>query len=186
MSMKVTRVDALEAQLSGALVRLSRIHHRIERGAGTSDPLFPRVVSELEHSLHELEASCEMLREQVEQLEIARAEVAGERDRWRMMFDLAPVPYLLTDQGAVIQDANVAAARLLSGATRVVPHKPLSIFVNGKRAEFLARVHEGVAQNSFEIAFELRPRERAPVSVEALVHRFKLPDERDGLWWVFR
>jgi PAS domain S-box-containing protein len=182
----MTRNDVLRNQLAGALLRLGELQRRADHTAGRSDVALPRAVDELERSLHELEVACETLREQAEQLEAARATADRERQRWRALFDAAPVAYLLTDGSGVIQAANTRAVALLAVTSRFLVGKPLSVFADGRRAEFLAAVKAAAASRQpVEITFSVRPRERAPVDTRATIHPTVLPDGGDGLWWVF-
>jgi PAS domain S-box-containing protein len=183
----MTRVETLRSQLAVSLLRLADLQRRAERVAAR-EAHFPRVVDELERALHELQTALEELRTQNEELDRARGAADVERQRWKTMFDAAPLAYVLTDVEGTIHLANETASERLAISRRFLIGKPLSMFVDGGRAEFMQFVRDalngGGATGS--ISFALRPREHAPTHVTADVHPFPLPDGSPGLWWVLR
>jgi PAS domain-containing protein len=182
----MTRVDTLRGQLATSLVRLTELQRRAER-VSVRDHVLPRAFEELQRALAELEVAVEELREQNSRLELARVEADAERSRWQALFDHAPLAYLLTDASAVIRSVNDAGADLLAITQRFLAGKPLVLFVDGGRDEFLGEVTRAVmSDRPTIISCALRPRERAPRQVSAEVHRFTLPDGSPGLWWIFR
>jgi PAS domain S-box-containing protein len=52
-------------------------------------------------------------------------------ERYRSLFEQAPVAYLVTDRFAVVGDANRRAAGLLGTVPRFLIGRPLTMFVNG-------------------------------------------------------
>lgn len=80
-------------------------------------------------SLEELQMAEEELRQQNEELVAARQTVEAERQRYQELFEFAPDSYLVTDAEGVIQEANRAAAGLLSVSQKFLVGKPLVVFV---------------------------------------------------------
>lgn len=182
----MTRVDTLRGQLATSLVRMTELQQRAESTA-SRDPTLPRAFDELQRALAELETAVDELREQNSRLQAARDEAEMERSRWEAMFDAAPLPYLLTDRQAIIRNVNDAGAALLAMTRRFLVGKPLALFVDGGRAEFLSQVsNASTSDTPASVACMLRPRERAPFLASASVHRFPLPDGQPGLWWIFK
>jgi PAS domain S-box-containing protein len=69
--------------------------------------------AELLAALEELNIAEEELRAQHESLMEMHQSVEIERERYRMLFQLAPDPYVVTSDAGIIEEANSAAARLL-------------------------------------------------------------------------
>ena len=118
----------------------------------------------------------------------ARQRLQGRLDRYRSLFERAPVAYLVTDRLGVVTEANRHAADLLGTDQRALTGRPLSAFVAGDdRAGFqdrLRRLGDGGAK-AWELA--LQPGRGGPhlaaVAVEAV------PAGRDGvveLGWTLR
>ncbi len=92
---------------------------------------------EIEHELHVHEVELEM---QNEELRSALQELEASRARYRDLFELAPVGYLVQGVNG-ISDANDAFAELLRTTKRKVVGKRLSAFVVPADVELL-RAHE--------------------------------------------
>lgn len=118
----------------------------------------------------------------------ARQRLQGRLDRYRSLFERAPVAYLVTDRLGVVAEANRHAADLLGTDQRALTGRPLSAFVAGDdRAGFqdrLRRLVDGGAQ-AWELT--LQPGRGGPrpaaVAVEAV------PAGRHGvveLGWTLR
>lgn len=182
----MTRVETLRGQLASSLLRLTELQRRAERAANR-DPVLPRAFDELQRSLTELETAVEELREQNTRLESARLEAEHERKRWEALFELAPLPYVLTDDRGIIKFVNEAAAAILAISRRFLVGKPITYFVDGERASLLSEVARVAAGNEpATIEFTMRPRERAPRPARVTLRRFALPDRSTGLWWILQ
>jgi PAS domain S-box-containing protein len=181
----LTRVETLRGQLASSLLRLTELQRRAERAA-SREAVLPRAFDELQRSLSELETAVEELRDQNTRLEAARIEAEQERERWQALFERAPLPYLLTDEQGTIRNVNDAGASLLAISRRFLVGKGIAMFVDSRRIEFLNELAAmATSDTPVSIKFVLRPRERAPQAVTAVLHRFKLPEGGSGLWWVF-
>lgn len=84
---------------------------------------------QLQTTLEELQVAQEELRQQNEALTAAREQAEVERQRYQELFEFAPDGYLVTDAQGVIQQANRAAAMLLSVSQHFLVRKPLVVFV---------------------------------------------------------
>ncbi|MBV9388630.1 MAG: PAS domain S-box protein [Chroococcidiopsidaceae cyanobacterium CP_BM_ER_R8_30] len=84
---------------------------------------------ELQATLEELRISEEEVRSANEELMIARQRAELECQRYQDLFEFAPDGYLVTDTAGTIQQANQAAAALLSTAQKWLVGKPLAIFI---------------------------------------------------------
>jgi hypothetical protein len=83
----------------------------------------------LQQALEELQVVEEELREQNEELVVARELVELERQRYQDLFEFAPDGYLVTDTAGIIQEANRAAAILLAVHQKYLVNKPLILFI---------------------------------------------------------
>ncbi|MEP0871875.1 ATP-binding protein [Trichocoleus desertorum AS-A10] len=86
-------------------------------------------LTELQLALEELRVAEEELCQQNEELQIARAVIEIERQRYLDLFESAPDGYLVTDLYGVVQEANQAAARLLNIDPMYLVGKPIASFV---------------------------------------------------------
>lgn len=119
---------------------------------------------------HLLRVDQEYLIAQREELEQTRAELRAEREKYAQLFDAAPDPYVVTDTDLRVVAANRAAAELFNISQRFLSGKPLSVFISRDRGRFLANAARlAMAADSALWTFNLRPRERAPLNVEARV-----------------
>jgi PAS domain S-box-containing protein len=91
-------------------------------------------------------------------------------DRYRSLFEQAPVAYLITDRSGVVTDANRCAVGLLGTDQRFLIGRPLSMFVGGDDRAGLRdhlRHLEGHGANTWELV--IQPRRGRPRSVAVAV-----------------
>ncbi|HYR11372.1 MAG TPA: ATP-binding protein [Longimicrobium sp.] len=157
---------------------------------GVRDPRLDEAVEALHTTLEELRVTEEELRIQNEQLAESQALVEAERVRYEELFQLAPDPYLVTDAGGTISEANHAAAALLRVPAERLAGKPLAVFVpRERRGEFRTRVDQAAMLGRLdEWETWLQPRGAAaavPVSCTvAAVH--DAAAGATGLRWLVR
>ncbi|MGM0574332.1 MAG: ATP-binding protein [Myxococcota bacterium] len=84
----------------------------LERLRGRRQPLSRLTGEDLEALVHELEIHHVELEVQNEELRRAQADLAEARDRYRDLYELAPVGYLTLDEQGVIVRANQAMSKL--------------------------------------------------------------------------
>lgn len=121
--------------------------------------------------LEELRVTEEELRAQNEELADAHALVAAERERYRGLFEHAPVPYLVTDAEGTILDANGAAAALLHCRRDRLTHKPLAVFVEpASRTAFREKLRRAArAGEPISLLLRMTPRDSETRVVTATV-----------------
>jgi len=119
----------------------------------------------------ELSVAEEELRSQHEAIVEAQRMLEIQRNRYRTLFDLAPDPYVVTDESGVIQEANAAAAELFGVPGALLVGKPLVTFVEMHvRPEFRAHLLGLLKTERLDkCMIELRVRDSRLVSVEATV-----------------
>lgn len=84
-----------------------------------------------------------------------------ERQRYRSLFDHAPIPYLVTHPDGMIREANHAAGILLRRRPEYLVGKPLAVFLPiGERAAFRQRLFELRVEKvaSVDVRFTLESR----------------------------
>jgi PAS domain-containing protein len=140
-------------------------------------------------SLEELKvAEEEMLNQQMELL-ATKAESDRSITYWRAMFDLAPVPLMLTTSDGVIRASNHAAAEMLTRDVYHLEGKPFAALVNqAMRAEFrshLKRVVDAGGVEAWSLVLDRKTRE--PIRVEAKIQL--VPSALTGtmaMYWAIR
>ena len=110
---------------------------------------------ELELAYEELSVADEELRAQNEELVRAQQVIAAEEDRYRQLFERAPVAYVVTDARGSIVDANEAAARLLRCRREHLAGKPLVVFTQDVSRRRLRAVMRAIASSECNVTTAL-------------------------------
>ena len=139
----------LEAKESGG----GRFRKRAEaRLQASQDGLEPA-----EGLIRELEAMCAELEEECRRLSARQRDLQGECERYRALYQNAPIAHITVRPSGEIIDANSMAARLFGGERESVVGSPLQRFVPaGSRAHlelYLRRVLKG-RQDRCELVLE--------------------------------
>ena len=126
------------------------------------------------------------------ELDIAYAEqarlekrVAAQETAWTALFDRLPCACVCTDVNGFILKANDAAASLLAISSRHLDARMLTYFAEDR--EQFSRALRRAAWDRVEVheRMSIRPRDRAPVLVEAVVMT-KTPDDNNTLLWFLQ
>ncbi|MBE9220020.1 PAS domain S-box protein [Dolichospermum flos-aquae] len=145
------QIEVIRGQLSNAL----------QAWGEKQIPCHPKVNEELQETLEELQIAEEELRQQNEQLILAREITEAERLRYQNLFEFAPNGYFVTDSLGVIQEANQAASFLLSVPQKALIGKPLVVYIADKCPfDFVSRLEK--LQNLQEWEMYLCPRQGSP------------------------
>ncbi|WP_243902982.1 helix-turn-helix domain-containing protein [Aetokthonos hydrillicola] len=91
--------------------------------------LMPEAFKELGSASEIVMLATEELYQQNEELVKTRSLIEAERQRYVDLFDSAPDGYLVTDLKGVIQEANIAATKLLNQERQFILGKPVSNFM---------------------------------------------------------
>jgi PAS domain S-box-containing protein len=162
-----------------------------DRGSAHYDAANPHALRDSRENLlaayEELSVAEEELRAQHEAIVEAQRLLEIQRNRYQTLFDLAPDPYLVTDEAGTIEEANAAASVLFGVATASLVGKPLANYVDlHARPEFRAHLLTlRSAERLEKCMIETLVRDGAKVSVEATVSTLEnRADGRKSLCWL--
>lgn len=108
--------------------------------------------------------------------------------RYRLLFEEAPDPYLVTDSDGVIREVNAAARDLLGREGDLVDTKLVNYVVSGHRAQFeawLDRIHRGAPDARWDTVLDVGTGDGMPVEIsladdlEKIGYRWVLRDQRE-------
>ncbi|HTI36007.1 MAG TPA: PAS domain-containing protein [Vicinamibacterales bacterium] len=159
--------------------RLNSLQRRIPLEESGPPKLAGRLLKELENALEEVRVAQEQLVESRNRMEVLQAELASQYRRYWQLFDDMPQPYVVTKPDSTILEVNRAASELFNVSQRFLVGKTLSVFVGQDRVQWLNDVRRAAAGGTTELAFRLRPRERAAIPVTA-----RIAAEESTLRWV--
>jgi PAS domain-containing protein len=173
----------------------SRQRQQLLRRAGEVVPEAPVDTAQLVTSqclvtsLEELKVAEEEMLTQHFELLSTQAESERKITFWRTLFDLAPVPLLLTTTDGIIRSCNQAVAQLLTRDVYHLEGKPMVALVGGAaRAEFRSQLKRVLEVGGVESwALTLDRKTRGPVDVHATIH--VVPSALTGtnaLYWFIR
>jgi PAS domain S-box-containing protein len=140
--------------------------------------------AELIATLEELSIVEGELRAQYSALLDAHLHLELQRERYHTLFQLAPDPYLVTDQKGIIEEANAAAGELLGVPSALLVRKPLFSYLDAQaRSEFehrLDRLTSAGRWDKWSLAIEARDGNLVPM--EATASRAG----KGSICWLFR
>jgi PAS domain S-box-containing protein len=174
-------IDALQLRLATAQQRLATLERRASVEPAESK-LLPRAIREIQALIADLHAAQDQLVEARRRVDELHEDLTRERQRYWELFELFPQASVVTGSDSSIVEANRAAAELFNVSQRYLVGKLLSTYVCEDRAGFLRTIDAlPPGREPLEVRFRLRPRERAPVEVKAVVRA-----DGTSLRWVVR
>ena len=162
-----------------AITQLRSRAARVRRGAA------PPEASEL---IEEALALCEVVVRDLAgaglQIDDVKEKLEAQSGLWSHLFGEMPQPCVETDGRGVILSANPAAAVLLNTSVRHLPSRLLMHFADDR--DQFGQLLRGLATESgrHRCALVVRPRERAPLRVEATVVVRTPGDAESWLWFL--
>jgi PAS domain S-box-containing protein len=180
--------DSTSWQLALMRTRLNNLERKAEQPRVDSARLLSECVRELKNTFDFLEAAGDRLRAADADSKKMQAAVRHEQDRFKALVDLLTDAFIATDLSGVIVEGNAAAGKLLNLSTRALVGRPLHMFLNGERVEFLDFLKELPNQSvTPERELHLRPRERHFVTTLARVGIVRDQEGHpSGLHWILR
>jgi hypothetical protein len=173
--MNNTLAHALMARAATAQRRLTTLEERSDLAKASPDAM-KSVLRELSDVLEELRVATEQLQAASDDLAAARREAVGHAERYHELHEGLPLPCVLTNEAACVDEANMLAATLLNVARPFLPGKPLLLFLPERETYFrlLDDVRSGGTAGGKAM---LRPRDRKPrpvtISVTALPNQLR-------------
>jgi PAS domain S-box-containing protein len=180
--------DSTTWQLALMRSRLNALERKAEQPHADTTRLLAECVRELKNTFDFLESAGSRLQEADAENRRMQSAVRHEQDRFRALVELLPDAFVATDLSCVIAESNPAAGRLLNLSPRALVGRPLHMFLNGERVEFLEFVKTlPDAPGPAERELSLRPRERHFVATSVRVSIVRDVEGRPvGLHWIFR
>ena len=130
-------------------------------------------------------AACQLLLQEFAAAELRAQRI--ERDvqtvdiTWRALFERAPLACLEIDADGTVVGANMAAGKLLNMSPKRLEGRPFLYFFDDRATVATLLRAAPFEPGSPATALTLRPRERAPVRVEATV--VKGTESGSACWW---
>ena len=160
---------------------LQALTARLARGE-PSDPHAEELVTRLQTSIEELRVAREELTRQNDELLTLHDAVAAEADRFRQLFEAAPIAYITTDSGGTIIEANAAAAALLGAERRFLAGKPLPMFIDLNRRHDVRQFLLAVARADSPTEVVVQMRSETGVAFDAAARVVSVGDQL--LWAI--
>jgi PAS domain-containing protein len=161
------RQQHVENRLGAALYRVACLKQQMADGR-SSPRLLSKLVLELERLTADLEHASQELSDAREAGLSARGLADVAETRARTFFEMCPLACLTVAQDGTIIEANPAASTLLNVSIRHLCGKPLHLFVNGQRAEFMSQFMTVMTGRPNRWSGRLQPRERSVVQVDVV------------------
>ena len=166
----VDDMTSILQRLASARTRFAALHQRALAQSPELADVLDQSMREVQQALDEIQLAQDHMLEQRDRLQMTRVELQREREKYWQLFDGAPEPYLVTTVDLQIVDANRAAAAMFNISQRFLAGKSLGIFVCKDRDLFVASASRIGSIGGFaEWTLTIRPRERAPLDVQARV-----------------
>lgn len=156
--------NRIQEHLGIALRKLSLFDMRVAAGQDPSREA-ARCLADLQRVAEELDQAFDAVKRERQRVAASADDADATMRRARTLFEGLPSACLVVQRGgALIDDANAAAARLLNTSQRHLIGKPFTNFLQQDRQLFLHQLQgAGVSADQWHVT--LRPRERAAVRV---------------------
>ncbi len=170
----------MTADAAAAGEQLEALRARLD---AVDDPAIAELVETMRTTLEELRAAESELLRQNDELASLQHAIVEEADRYRGLFELAPIAVLTTDRHATIVDANETAASLLAVPRRFLIGKPLPLYLEepGRRELRSRALRLADAADDAAESCQVRMRRRTGVRFDAVVTAKALGT---GVQWV--
>lgn len=153
----------IQDRLGSAMYRLATIERRAS-AASESPKLATRLIEDVRKLSGELERAFSDVHELLVHCAQLQDSASASSRRAQMLFDLAPVPCVITDLAGAIVDANAPAVDMLNVSRRHLIGRSFHLYLSSDREVFLKRIQQlsrGPEAEQWEA--KLRPRERSTV-----------------------
>jgi len=166
----MAKIEDSVSEIESARTRAEELRSAAGESRLRDDVLLMDAIEQLQTTVEELRVAQEELRQQNEELLASRSELEFQQQRYRDLFEFAPDGYLITDKDGKIQEANVAATRLLGLDQRFLLNKPLVSFIAETDRHTLRNtlnsLSQSVAGRVEELGIQISPRIGKPYDAE--------------------
>ena len=139
---------------------------------------------ETRRTLHELRVHQIELEMQNEELLRVQAELESARARYFDLYDLAPIGYFTISEKGLIQEANLAAARLLGMEKQLLAKKPFTQFIHSEDQDvyyhYRKRLFAAHAPQVCQVRMVNKGGDIFWARLESIVHREEAKGAADG------
>jgi PAS domain S-box-containing protein len=144
--------------------------------------------TELLAALEELSVAEEELRAQHESLLEVNESLELERERYRMLFHLAPDPYIVTNEAGMIEEANAAATTLLARQSSPLVDRSFFMYLDNESRQSVGTALANLATSGRVDKWRLTLRTAAneTVQVEATVSVGQGVGGSGSIYWLLR
>jgi PAS domain S-box-containing protein len=156
-----------------------------ERSVGSTDREHH---AQLLTAIEDLSIAEEELRAQQEAIIEAQRELEIERRRYRVLFEGAPDPYVVTDEHGTIEEANDALAAMLGVPAERLVRRALDSFIDPRaRRDLDARLRELPSGEKLDSTLAVKARDGKVIPVEATLSVLESAhDGRRSFCWQLR
>jgi PAS domain S-box-containing protein len=151
--------------------------------------LLPQAFKELYSTSKMVQLAAEELYQQNEELIQTRNCLETQRQHYQDLFEFAPAAYLVTDQQAIIKEANRSAANLLNIAQNFLIGKPLINFISREHHPFFYNelIHISKSEQIREIFLPIQPRHSNYFDAYLIVQSsYNQHEKKTKLHWLIR
>ena len=177
---------AVESRSNRLQEQLSTLRAQVAAPESISRKQVVEALEALQESLQELDVAEEELMQQNDVLLQVQEALDLERHRYRELFELAPVPYLVTDDQGVIQDCNPAVGELLGRPRKGLRGKPIAVLLRPEERPALRALihgHRGCREAELKLFHQDGSARAVVVTVDRDEDR---PSRTPILRWVLR
>ncbi|WP_375509779.1 putative bifunctional diguanylate cyclase/phosphodiesterase [uncultured Nostoc sp.] len=154
-------VDGFSQQIEKLRLQIQKLLQCNGTKANSQEEIITEAFEELHTAMEELLTASQ-------ELEVTRAAVEKERQHYQDLFEFAPDGYLVTNAVGTIQEANHAAATLLSVHQKYLVGKPLILFIAQQdRQSFSLQMNNFQELLNWEINLQPRRGEPFPAMIKA-------------------
>ncbi|MGI2905942.1 PAS domain-containing protein [Tolypothrix sp. VBCCA 56010] len=169
-------------QLKAMSDRLTNLYQQINT---SSSPPVLSSMTELSIASERLQIAAQMVYQQNQKLSLANQTLKVESQRYKELLEFIPDACLLTDTSGKIQEANLAAAKLLNLPQSVLINRSLKAFISYDRQEFQTQLRHQQEPSKQEWQLSLQPYKKEAIHVNVFVSH-QSANEPQTLRWLLR
>jgi PAS domain-containing protein len=160
---------------------VERLKTRLGRSFGSMPP-------KVDEAVTEALKTCEFLLQELATCQIENGrlidELKAQTGEWAYLFDQMPVACVVTDSSGGVIQGNQAAAELLNMSARHLENRPLTYFVQDRDEFFRTLERLPAAAGPVRSTFTVRPRERAPLTIDFITVPRAPQDASVWMWFL--